>query len=124
MGFLYSSKALSIEIAEWGTLVINIEVGDKISYSLQHKGKSVIVSSPISMLLDCDKTLGEKSKVKMYTVRKINETISTAFYKRNQIDNFCNELVITFKEDFQLNFRAYNEGWHIVLLLRRTDLLL
>ncbi len=43
-------------------------------------------------------------------MRKINETISTAFYKRNQIDNFCNELVITFKEDFQLNFRAYNEG--------------
>lgn len=34
-----------------GELIINIEVGDKISYSLQHKGKSVIVSSPISMLL-------------------------------------------------------------------------
>ena len=93
-----------------GELIINIEVGDKISYSLQHKGKSVIVSSPISMLLDCDKTLGEKSKVKNVHMRKINETISTAFYKRNQIDNFCNELVITFKEDFQLNFRAYNEG--------------
>ena len=54
-----------------GELIINIEVGDKISYSLQHKGKSVIVSSPISMLLDCDKTLGENPKLKMYICAKL-----------------------------------------------------
>ena len=43
-------------------------------------------------------------------MHQINESISTVFYKRNLVNNFCNELIITFKEDFQLNFRAYNEG--------------
>ena len=93
-----------------GELIINIEVGDKIYYSLLHRGKSVIASSPISMSLDGDKTLGEKSRVKNVHMHQINESISTVFYKRNLVNNFCNELIITFKEDFQLNFRAYNEG--------------
>lgn len=40
----------------------------------------------------------------------IDENITTAIYKRSEIRNRCNELSLTFRDGFQLEFRAYDEG--------------
>lgn len=93
-----------------GKLELSIEAGDKICYSLKHENTAIIVSSPISMLLSNNKILGVKSKVKNVRRRVIDENITTAIYKRSEIRNRCNELSLTFRDGFQLEFRAYDEG--------------
>jgi len=93
-----------------GKFELNVETGEKICYSLKHENTTVIISSPLSMSLSNNKVLGIKSKVKNVRRRKINENIPTAIYKRNQIRNHCNEMIMTFREGFQLIFRAYDEG--------------
>lgn len=93
-----------------GKFELNVETGEKVCYSLKHENTTVIISSPLSMSLSNNKVLGIKSKVKNVRRRKINENIATAIYKRNQISNHCNEMIMTFREGFQLIFRAYDEG--------------
>lgn len=93
-----------------GKLNINIEMGDKIYYSLFHEGDRILNPSPVSMLLGNGKTLGLNPEVKRIQKHEINEIIPAAFYKCKEIKNVCNEMTITFKGGFQLNFRAYNEG--------------
>ena len=93
-----------------GKLELSIEAGDKICYSLKHENTAIIVSSPISMSLSNNKILGVKSKVKNIRRRMIDENITTAIYKRSEIRNRCNELSLTFRDGFQLEFRAYDEG--------------
>ena len=93
-----------------GKLELSIEAGDKICYSLKHENTAIIVSSPISMSLSNNKILGVKSKVKNVRRRVVDENITTAIYKRSEIRNRCNELSLTFRDGFQLEFRAYDEG--------------
>lgn len=93
-----------------GKLELSIEAGDKICYSLKHANTAIIVSSPISMSLSNNKILGVKSKVKNVRRRVVDENITTAIYKRSEIRNRCNELSLTFRDGFQLEFRAYDEG--------------
>ncbi len=93
-----------------GKLELSIEADDQICYSLRHENTAIIVSSPISMSLSNNKILGVKSKVKNIRRRVIDENITTAIYKRSEIRNRCNELSLTFRDGFQLEFRAYDEG--------------
>lgn len=93
-----------------GKLELSIEADDQICYSLRHENTAIIVSSPISMSLSNNKILGVKSKVKNIRRRVIDENITTAIYKRSEIRNRCNELSLTFRDGFRLEFRAYDEG--------------
>lgn len=91
-------------------LEVNIEIDTQICYSLLYEDTFVIMPSPISMTLENNRILGKDAKVKNVHQRKIEECIVTPLYKHSQINDSCNEMVITFKEGFQLYFRAYNEG--------------
>jgi len=91
-------------------LQVNVVVDEKISYSLSHDGDELIAPSSLSMTLDNGKSFGVNSRVKSAKTSTTDEMIDALFYKRNQIRDHYNELVIRFAEDFQLIFRAYNEG--------------
>jgi len=61
--------------------------------------------------METDKnTFGKESKIKKTERNTKNQTITSPFYKRNTTQDHYNELVIKFKEDFDLIFRVYNEG--------------
>ena len=91
-------------------LQVNIEVGEHITYALLHDGDEMIVPSPISIELENSKSFGVNSHVKSAKTTRVDQTIEARFYKRNQIKDQYNELTLSFKEDFNLIFRAYNEG--------------
>ncbi len=93
-----------------GQLEITVNVDKKISYSVSHQGDVLIYPSTISMQLEDGRTFGISSKVKTVKRNKIDQIIPSPVYKKSEIHDFCNELVISFKENFDLVFRAYNEG--------------
>lgn len=93
-----------------GKLEINIEMNDKIYYSLFHEGDRILNPSPVSMSLSNNKVLGLNPKVKRVQTQKIDEKIPSAFYKCKEINNVCNEMILTFAGGYRLHFRAYDEG--------------
>lgn len=108
-GFCTTQKKYQLKSPD-EKLEVNVGIGKNICYSLLHEGNPVIMPSPISMTLADGRVLGKDAKVKRIQRQKIEELIDAPLYKRSQVQNLCNEMILTFKGGFQIYFRAYNEG--------------
>ena len=88
-----------------------VTVDNSISYSVTVDGKSIIEPSQIFMTIDNNRVLGKDPKVldvKKHTVRQaIKPVIPEKFAV---IDDHFTELIITFKDNYSLVFRVYNNG--------------
>lgn len=93
-----------------GKLTADIVVGTDITYSVSHQGETLLSPSSVSMQLADGKSFGVNSKLKSIKKNSANQVIPSPFYKRSEIIDHYNELTLNFKEDFNIIFRAYNEG--------------
>jgi len=93
-----------------GKVVVTVSIHNDIQYSVKHGGDVMIHPSAISMTLADGKTFGKNPQLKKQSQRVINETIPAMVYKKKQVSNHCNEAVFEFKENFNLIFRAYDDG--------------
>jgi len=93
-----------------GKIQTTISIGDKITYTVTSNNQTVIAPSPISMTLNSGEIWGKNAKLDKSTKRIINQKITSPFYKRAQITDNCNELVLRFKKDWGIKFRVYNDG--------------
>lgn len=91
-------------------LSVKLNIKDKICYSVFSEGQIMIYPSEIAMILKDGEAFGKKAKVK--NVRQVfnNQIIKSPFYKKTEIRNHYNELIVNFQNDYSLVFRAYNEG--------------
>jgi alpha-glucosidase len=104
-----SSKAYQLASPD-GSLVVKIEAGAKLHWSIQHKGQPVLLPSPISLQLSSGEVLGNKVSVISAKPEKINSTINAIHYKKAVISDVYNALTLRCKGDYGVIFRAYNEG--------------
>ena len=81
-------------------------------YSIKHEETAVLDKSAIFMQIDNGKTLGISSKPSIITAKtqSVNQTVKAPFYKRAEIQDQYNELTLSFKGNYKVIFRAYNEG--------------
>lgn len=93
-----------------GKLVVEIAVGKSINYTLSHQQELVLAPSSASIELESGKGFGIDSKIKNIKKKTVDQIIPSPLYKRKEIRDNYNELILSFKEDFDLIFRAYNEG--------------
>ncbi|MGM9759220.1 MAG: glycoside hydrolase family 97 protein [Parabacteroides sp.] len=95
-----------------GQLEINVTVGEKIAYTLTHKGQVLLDKSEAALCLDDAKgtAYGVNSHFARKRERKVSETIPSPFYRYPSFTADYNELTLQFKEPFAIVFRAYNEG--------------
>lgn len=91
-------------------LKVNISVGNTIEYSVSHNGDLMIANSPISMSLTNGVSFGVNPSIAKLSTKTLNDTITASVYKRKEITDTYNELILKFKEGFSLVFRAYNDG--------------
>lgn len=91
-------------------LKVNISVGNTIEYSVSHNGDLMIANSPISMSLTNGMSFGINPRIAKLSTKTLNDTITASVYKRKEIADTYNELILKFKEGFSLVFRAYNDG--------------
>ena len=106
---LYCQKNIHLESPD-GKLDISVSLVEKITYSLSYEKNEMIKSSPISLQLEDGISFGIGSVLRNTKATKNDRIIKANFYKRNEIRDSYNELILNFKEDFSLVFRAYNEG--------------
>ncbi|MCU6167888.1 glycoside hydrolase family 97 N-terminal domain-containing protein, partial [Enterobacter roggenkampii] len=63
-----------------------------------------------SMTLTDGSTFGINTKLSGSSVKTVNQIIDASVYKRNKIEDNYNELTLKFKGDYNIIFRAYNDG--------------
>lgn len=93
-----------------GKLQVNVEISDKVSFSVNHEQTEVVAPSPVSMTLTNGTVWGVNPKLKSKKSQSINQKISTPIYKKSEIQDVCNELILNFKGNYSLIFRAYDQG--------------
>ncbi|QCR22730.1 glycoside hydrolase family 97 protein [Pontibacter sp. SGAir0037] len=93
-----------------GKIKATVDVKDKITYAVTHEADQVIAPSPISLKLTTGETLGAKPRVRNTKRNTVNQTIQAPIYKKAQVTDHYNELVLNFNGDYSVIFRAYNDG--------------
>lgn len=93
-----------------GKLQTKVEISDQIRYSVIHGQTEVLAPSPVSMALRSGEIWGANPKLKNKKEQSVNQKIKVNLYKKNEIQDAYNELVLNFSGDYSLIFRAYNQG--------------
>lgn len=93
-----------------GSVVSLIEVGHQTTYTLSRNGQDVILASPVSMTLTDGTVWGQDVNVKKALQQKVNTTVPSPFYRAKEMNDAYNALTLYCKGDYQIEFRAYNDG--------------
>ena len=106
---LFAQKNFRLQSPD-NQLSVNVQVGERILYTVAHGEELVLNPSPVSIELNNDASFGIGSTLQKNSITSVNREIAAHFYKRNTVKDQYRELVLEFKEGFHLVFRAYNEG--------------
>ena len=108
-GVVNAQKQFTLQ-APNGKLKATVEVGNDIEYSVSHNGDIILNKSAISMTLGDGITFGKNPKLAGSSTKSVNETIDAVIYKKKKIVDNYNELTLKFKGDYNIIFRAYDDG--------------
>ncbi|MCR5433566.1 MAG: glycoside hydrolase family 97 protein [Bacteroidaceae bacterium] len=93
-----------------GKVKTNIQVGQTLSYDLQVDGRQVVAPSALTMKTSTGVEWGVSPKLKGQKRSSLNEMVPSPLTRQSEMKNECNVLLLTFAGDYQVEFRAYNEG--------------
>ena len=105
MALLLASVSLAKEynvVSPDGKLKVTVNDRQGLHWQITHGGTAVLLSSDMGLE-------AQQTKVLKASKAKINQTISTPFYKKASVKDECNLLTLKLK-DFDLEIRAYNIG--------------
>jgi alpha-glucosidase len=107
--FGQKERSFDIESQE-GSLRLHVETGSRVLWSLKHKGETIIAPSAVSLQLSDGKILGTDAVVKKTLVEGIKDYINAVNYRKALIPDEYNQLTITFKNDYGIIFRVYDDA--------------
>ncbi|HZL47170.1 MAG TPA: glycoside hydrolase family 97 protein [Opitutaceae bacterium] len=93
-----------------GALAVQIDVGAKLTWSARKGDQPVIEPSAISLQLADGTVLGANAKVVTDKVERIDAQIKAINYVRSLVADRCNQITLTFENDFGVIFRAYDDA--------------
>ena len=93
-----------------GKIEVNLDVNQKIAYSINLDGSPILTDGIISITLN-GKTLGDNPKVNSVSKKLVEEKIKPAIpFKFSEIDNIYNQMLLKFKDKYSVEFRIFNDG--------------
>ena len=107
--FAQSEKVYHLKSPD-GKIELTILVGKNIRWSVNHEQTEVIAPSEISMTIEKGGDFGKNAILKSAKNTSVNLEINTPIYKKDKVLDHFNQLLLTFKGDYGLAFRAYNDG--------------
>lgn len=93
-----------------GAIVVKLDAGDKLQWSVTHKGQTIVAPSPASLQLSSGETLGDKARIISAKTDKVSTAFNAINYKKGVVADNYNGLILTCKGDYGIFFRAYNDG--------------
>ena len=114
--FFLSSSILSAESKDFeakspdGAVIVKVETGAKLEWSVQIMGQQIIAPSAMSMQLEGGDVLGDNAKIVSSNTEKINTVINTVNYVKAHIQDDCTQLTINCENGYGVIFRVYNDA--------------
>lgn len=105
----HAQKQLTLASPD-GRLTTTIQIGEKLTYDIRLDGQQVLAPSPISMTLSDGEVWGDNAKLSKTRKKSVNETIPSPLYKRSKVVDHYNQLTLTFRKQWSVEFRAYDDG--------------
>ena len=93
-----------------GKLKVTVTIDQDVRWSVEKDGKTIINPSQIAMQIGENETWGVAPRLRKATVGKISEVIPAPVYKKAEVENNCTTLTLSFKGDYSIEFRAYDEA--------------
>jgi len=93
-----------------GNVILKVEAGNKLQWSVAYMGQPVIVPSPISLTLEDGEVLGDNTRVKSAKTEELNSQFNAINFRRTVVKDHCNQLTLQCKNDFGVIFRVYNDA--------------
>jgi alpha-glucosidase len=93
-----------------GSIILKVEAGAKLQWSVQHKGQQLIVLSPISLTLQTGEVLGDNAKVLSVKPASVNTQFDAINFRRAVVKDVYNKLTLNCKNDFGVIFRVYDDA--------------
>ena len=104
------------------TAIINVTKG--LSWSVKHENTQVITPSAISLSLSNGEVLGKDAVISNSKLSSVQSNIPTVLYKKAIVPDNYNQLIINFKNNYGVVFRAYNDGVAYRFTANRKDSLI
>jgi alpha-glucosidase len=89
---------------------VKITTGRSINYSVNYKSKVVLLPSALSITLGDGSVLGNDNAIINTAAKSVNQNIKPLYGMATVYKDVYNELRITFKNNFQVIFRVFNNG--------------
>ncbi|MDR3217966.1 MAG: glycoside hydrolase family 97 protein [Dysgonamonadaceae bacterium] len=93
-----------------GKIELAVFCGTDVKWSINSGDAKVITPSAISLSLGNGKILGQNSSVSKVTRKSVDTSFETLFYKKKQVKDHYNLLLLQFKDNYSIEFRVYDDG--------------
>jgi len=94
-----------------GNLKVEVQIENGISWQVHFKGKPDILKANVGLEFGGKEVFGKNPEIVSHSIREHSETITaTVPVKSAKIDDHYNELIVNFRDDNRLIFRAYDDG--------------
>jgi len=108
---LHAQKNKTFEVrSPNANIVLQIEAGAKLQWSVMYKSEQIIAPSAISLQLIDGTTFGENPVVKSAKNVEINTSFNAINYKKATVTDHCNQLTLSCKGDYGVVFRVYDDA--------------
>lgn len=107
-----------------GKITVTIDATKDLKWSVQHENTLVLIPSSISLSLSTGEVLGKNLFVVNSKLSSVKSTITPAVYKKSLIPDNYNQIIINFKNNYGVIFRAYNDGVAYRFITSRKDSLI
>ena len=108
-GVAEAQKSFSLESPD-GKVKANVEVGDKITYEIEVDGRKVLSPSALSMSLSNGQEWGVNPKLASKKQMSVKGVVPSPFTRQTEMQDEYNQLTLSFKGDYAVEFRAYDNG--------------
>lgn len=104
-----------------GKIKVSVRLTDKIYYDVACNDEVLLKDNYLQLKLK-DKTLGEHPKLSGQKQNKIKETLTPVVpLKFSTINNEYNQLLLNFKGNYSVEFRAFNDGIAYRFITRQKE---
>jgi alpha-glucosidase len=108
---LFSQKKQAFKLVSPNEKIeVSIAVSNNITWTITHEKGTVLSASPMSMTLDKNMILGKNPILLNSKKESIHTSFETPFYKKKSVQDNYNQLLLNFKNDFSIEYRAFDDG--------------
>lgn len=107
---IYAKPATQSLSSPDGKITVDINTEGQLSFAIAHNGTTVLENSPISIDIAGQKAVGDNLKNVSAKKSKVDGTVPSPFYRSTSIAEKYNALTLKLNREWNVNFRAYNDG--------------